>query len=67
MVNVGSVGQPRDGDPRASYAIVESGASADDVVVRFRRVPYHAETTCRKIHAIPDLDNYLGDRLLQGR
>jgi diadenosine tetraphosphatase ApaH/serine/threonine PP2A family protein phosphatase len=67
MVNVGSVGQPRDGDPRASYVIVESAPPGDEVVVRFRRIPYPAETTCRKIHAIADLDNYLGDRLLQGR
>ena len=67
MVNVGSVGQPRDGDPRASYVIAETGSDTEPVVVRFRRVPYAAETTCRKIHAIPDLDRYLGDRLLQGR
>lgn len=67
MVNVGSVGQPRDGDPRASYVIVESGAPGDEVVVRFRRVPYPADVTCRKIHAIADLDNYLGDRLLLGK
>jgi diadenosine tetraphosphatase ApaH/serine/threonine PP2A family protein phosphatase len=62
MVNVGSVGQPRDGDPRACYVIVE-----DDARVRFRRIAYPCEVTCRKIHAIPDLDNFLGDRLGQGR
>ena len=62
MVNVGSVGQPRDGDPRACYVIVE-----DDSRVRFRRIAYPCEVTCRKIHAIPDLDNFLGDRLGQGR
>ena len=67
MVNVGSVGQPRDGDPRSSYVIVEDGVQGDDVVVRFRRLPYPADVTCRKIHAIADLDNYLGDRLLLGR
>ncbi len=61
MVNVGSVGQPRDGDPRACYVVVEDGR------VRFRRVAYPHEVTCRKIHAIPDLDNFLGDRLGQGR
>ncbi|MFM8634210.1 MAG: metallophosphoesterase family protein [Planctomycetia bacterium] len=61
MVNVGSVGQPRDGDPRACYAILEDDA------VRFRRVAYPCEQTRQKIHAIPDLDNFLGDRLLQGR
>lgn len=61
MVNVGSVGQPRDGDRRACYAILEPDA------VRFRRIEYPFDTTCRKIHAIADLDNFLGDRLTQGR
>jgi diadenosine tetraphosphatase ApaH/serine/threonine PP2A family protein phosphatase len=61
MVNVGSVGQPRDGDRRACYAILEDGG------VRFRRIEYPFDVTCRKIHAIADLDNFLGDRLTQGR
>jgi diadenosine tetraphosphatase ApaH/serine/threonine PP2A family protein phosphatase len=61
MINVGSVGQPRDGDPRACYVILE------DDLVRFRRVEYPVEETIRKIYAIPDLDNYLGDRLRDGR
>jgi predicted phosphodiesterase len=61
MVNVGSVGQPRDGDSRACYVILEDDA------VRFRRVAYPFEVTREKIHAIPDLDNFLGDRLAQGR
>jgi hypothetical protein len=39
----------------------------DDSRVRFRRIAYPCEVTCRKIHAIPDLDNFLGDRLGQGR
>jgi diadenosine tetraphosphatase ApaH/serine/threonine PP2A family protein phosphatase len=62
MVNVGSVGQPRDGDPRACYVVQE-----DDAAVRFRRIAYPCDVTCAKIRGIPDLDNYLGDRLLQGR
>jgi diadenosine tetraphosphatase ApaH/serine/threonine PP2A family protein phosphatase len=62
MINVGSVGQPRDEDPRSCYAILE-----DDTRVRFRRIAYPFETTRRKIHAIADLDNFLGDRLAQGR
>jgi len=61
MVNVGSVGQPRDGDPRACYVIVE------DSLVRFCRVEYPVEETIRKIYEIPDLDNFLGDRLRDGR
>lgn len=62
MVNVGSVGQPRDEDPRSCYVILE-----DDKRVRFRRIAYPFEKTRAKIHAIADLDNFLGDRLSQGR
>jgi len=61
MINVGSVGQPRDGNPRACYAVLE------DNVVRFRRVEYPFEKTIAKIYDIPDLDNFLGDRLRDGR
>lgn len=61
LVNVGSVGQPRDGDPRASYVIVQ------DQSVKFRRVDYDFEKTAAKIYDIPDLDNFLGDRLRDGR
>src|SRR5205823_6356167 len=57
LVNVGSVGQPRDGDWRACYVLLDGEA------VRFRRVEYDIETTIRKIHEIPDLDDFLGDRL----
>ncbi len=61
MVNVGSVGQPRDGDPRACYVVLE------DEKLTFRRVEYPLEETIEKIHGIPDLDNFLGDRLRDGR
>lgn len=61
MVNVGSVGQPRDGIRDSSYVIWEDGA------ISFQRVPYPFETTIAKIYAIPELDNYLGDRLREGR
>jgi predicted phosphodiesterase len=61
MINVGSVGQPRDGDPRSSYVIL-----AGDVV-EFRRVEYPIEQTVNKIYAIPELDDFLGDRLREGR
>lgn len=64
MVNVGSVGQPRDGDSRSCYVVLE-----DDPVpqIRFRRVEYPLEETIQKIYAVPDLDNFLGDRLRDGR
>jgi diadenosine tetraphosphatase ApaH/serine/threonine PP2A family protein phosphatase len=61
MINVGSVGQPRDGDPRSCYVIL------DGDTVTFRRVPYPLEETARKIYAIPELDSFLGDRLHDGR
>ena len=43
VINPGSVGQPRDGDPRASYAIVE------DFKVELRRVEYPVEETVRTV------------------
>ncbi|MCA9268293.1 MAG: metallophosphoesterase family protein [Planctomycetales bacterium] len=61
MVNVGSVGQPRDGDPRSCYVI------QTDEMVRFRRVEYDRDTTIKKIYGIPQLENMLGDRLRDGR
>ena len=61
IINVGSVGQPRDRDNRASYAVLEPGK------VRFIRVPYGVEKTMQKVLAIAELDNYLGQRLMEGR
>ncbi|HEV3024705.1 MAG TPA: metallophosphoesterase family protein [Pirellulales bacterium] len=43
LINVGSVGQPRDGDPRACYVVLE------DERVRFRRVEYPFDETLRKL------------------
>lgn len=61
IVNPGSVGQPRDLDPRASYAILE------DSQVRFYRLEYDVEAVVRKIRATPQLSDWLGERLLEGR
>ncbi len=61
MVNVGSVGQPRDGDWRSCYVIL------DDPWIIFRRVEYDVDVTIEKIYAIPELDRFLGDRLREGR
>ena len=61
MVNVGSVGQPRDGDPRSSYVTVDGNQ------LTFHRVEYDPTPTREKIYAIESLDNFLGDRLLEGR
>jgi predicted phosphodiesterase len=61
MVNVGSVGQPRDSDNRSCYAII------DENKILFRRVEYDFTVTAQKIYDEPDLDNFLGDRLKEGR
>lgn len=61
LINVGSVGQPRDRDPRASYVILSPGK------VRFRRVEYDCSKTMQKILDTQELDDYSGRRLLEGR
>jgi predicted phosphodiesterase len=61
LCNVGSVGQPRDGNWRACYVLLDSET------IRYRRVEYDIDTTVKKIYAISDLDNFLGDRLRDGR
>jgi predicted phosphodiesterase len=61
IINIGSVGQPRDRDSRASYAFV------DDNEIHFVRVGYDIETTVSKIKAIEQLDNFHAERLKEGR
>ncbi len=61
VINVGSVGQPRDMDNRASYVVMHG------THVEFVRLAYNIDETVAKIKAIPQLDNYLGDRLYLGR
>lgn len=62
IVNVGSVGQPRDGDPRACYAILDTEAGR----VELRRVAYDVEEAQRKM-ALAQLPDYLIQRLRHGR
>jgi diadenosine tetraphosphatase ApaH/serine/threonine PP2A family protein phosphatase len=61
ILNVGSVGQPRDLDPRACYVTV------DGREVRWHRVPYDHKTTMEKILATSELDEFLANRLAEGR
>ena len=61
MVNVGSVGQPRDGDSRSCYVIY------DEQQIEYRRVEYDIEKTIQLIEAEPELDDFLGQRLRDGR
>ena len=62
LINPGSVGQPRDGDPRAAYALFDSTQRK----VSLRRVPYDHFATERKIVAA-GLPLRLGVRLAFGR
>lgn len=60
LVNVGSVGQPRDGDNRSCYTLFTGDA------IYFRRVSYDIDATARKIKAIPELEDRLAERLYRG-
>jgi diadenosine tetraphosphatase ApaH/serine/threonine PP2A family protein phosphatase len=62
LVNPGSVGQPRDGNPDAAFAVVDLSVPA----VRFSRVPYDVATTQSKIRAagLPEVE---AARLALGR
>jgi predicted phosphodiesterase len=62
MINPGSVGQPRDGDPRAAYAIVDTTTMTADLI----RVGYPIEKTQAKVikAGLPDV---LAQRLAVGR
>ena len=62
VVTVGSVGQPRDGDPRAMYALLDDAAQR----LTFHRVPYaHAEAAAAIRQA--GLPDYFAQRLENGR
>jgi predicted phosphodiesterase len=62
FINAGSVGQPRDGDPRACYAIYDS----ENKMIFFRRIDYDMATTQEKIlnAGLPEM---LAERLAEGR
>ncbi len=48
LINVGSAGKPKDGDPRAMYALLEIG---DEVKATFPRVEYDVEAAAAAIEA----------------
>ena len=60
IVNVGSVGQPRDGDPRSSYVVLYEDQ------IEFCRVEYSVEETVRRFRRTPLPEN-LALRLVEGR
>jgi predicted phosphodiesterase len=61
LVNPGSVGQPRDGDPRAAYAVY----SPEERTVELRRVAYDVDRAAAKIRAA-GLHDFLAARLHEG-
>jgi diadenosine tetraphosphatase ApaH/serine/threonine PP2A family protein phosphatase len=61
MVNVGSVGQPRDGDPRAAYAIYD----AEEQVIYHSRVEYDVARVQQRMKD-RGLPHFLAERLGHG-
>ena len=61
LINPGSVGQPRNRIPLASYALFDTSA----FVLQFRLVTYDIDAAQRKIHAAR-LPSYLAERLAEG-
>jgi len=61
LLNPGSVGQPRNGDPRSSYFIFDT----EDRTVRFRLVEYDVSSTIKKIDD-SWLPEFFAERLLNG-
>jgi diadenosine tetraphosphatase ApaH/serine/threonine PP2A family protein phosphatase len=59
---LGSVGQPRDGNPAASFAMFDSASQE----ITWCRVPYDVETAAVRIRE-NGLPRWLADRLLVGR
>jgi len=62
LVNVGSVGQPRDGDPRACYLLFD----AEEGRLELKRVGYDVPRTQEKM-AVAGLPEFLAARLAVGR
>ena len=60
FINAGSVGKPKDGDPRACVALIE--IASDAVRVEFRRIPYDVEKTAAAI-VREGLPEYYAERL----
>ncbi len=61
LINVGSVGQPRDADNRACYVTI------DGELLRWHRLEYDFQATMAKIRNTPELADYLAERLRDGR
>lgn len=62
VISVGSVGQPRDHDPRASFTIYDSARRTFE----FKRVEYDVAEAARRIYDIGQLSDSFGARLFAG-
>lgn len=62
FINVGSVGQPRDGDPRAAYVVYDMASNQ----IELRRIAYDIEAAQQRIHTA-GLPERLAQRLASGR
>jgi len=60
-INVGSLGQPRDGNPHGSYVVFDSLSKE----VSFKRIPYDTESAAKKIKEA-NLPGQLAERVLKG-
>ncbi|MBD3321964.1 MAG: metallophosphoesterase [Chitinivibrionales bacterium] len=63
IINIGSVGQPRDRDNRSCYLLYDQTGQT----VEWRRVPYDIDTVVKKIETTCGVDNWCGERLRMGR
>lgn len=61
LINPGSVGQPRDGNPEAAYAIFDD----QEFSIHFKSVPYDVAAAQRRI-LMAGLPEFLAERLAQG-
>jgi diadenosine tetraphosphatase ApaH/serine/threonine PP2A family protein phosphatase len=62
LVNIGSVGQPRDSNPKSCWVVYDT----DLGTVEFRRVSYDIAATQKKMADV-GLSSYLIDRLSHGQ
>ncbi len=83
LINVGSVGQPRDGDPRSCYVIIDYEPKGADNYIEYRRVEYDINKTVEAFERIPEFKlpfydcdgeevetrgiNFLAERIKTGR
>ncbi len=69
IVNVGSIGQPRDMDPRSCYVVVQYEEGGSDNRIEYRRVTYDVEKTANDLMQIKELQDYdfLWRRIKEGR